>query len=138
MAEGQELVAGDRSPEARVRAILELVHDPAVEVYKRAIPGCLSPRACDVLRSRCRALLRHCWGLLEAAYGVSSTQVFYSVHRVGDPLNCLTLTPDAHTASCIARWWAGPAVEVSAVLQDPERYVGMGVALHWTRPAWLR
>lgn len=125
---------------ARTRAALELVHDPEVQLFKGVVPRALGAAAQAELRRRCAALLKHCWGLLESAYGIRLGAEFFSVHRPGDPLNCLALAPEAGQAEQVAAWWAGPGVmvtRVSAADPAPEAWVAMGVALHWVRPAWL-
>lgn len=124
----------------RVRSALELVADPAVELYKHARPEAMGAAAASELRRRYLALLRHCWDLLRRAYGVRRGG-FYAVHHVGDPLNCLVLTPRGDQAELVARWWAGSrpvtVTAVSSAAPCPEAWVAMGVALHWERPAWL-
>lgn len=125
---------------ARVAAALELVHDPAVDLLKRADPAALSPAAAAELRRRHAAILRHVWDLLHVNYGIALGKDFYCVHRPGDRLNCLVLTPDRAAALRVQQWWAGPPVvvsEVTAVEAVPEAWVAMGVALHWSPPAWL-
>lgn len=106
--------------QARVRAALELVPEQA--------PG-------D--EEGCRSLLAHVWHLLHAAYGISLERDFYSVHKADDLLNCLLLTPSEADARAVARWWTGYPVTVSTVSAAdtvPERWVAMGVALHWVPP----
>lgn len=108
----------------RVRSALELVHSPAAE-------------ACRVDPTRCRGLLRHVWAILQEAYGIVQGRDFYAVHRTGDPRNCLLLTRDEVQATRVRDLWAGPPVEVSvitAVDPLPERYVALGLALHWREP----
>lgn len=128
---------------ARAGAALELVHDPAVALYKNVRPAALtSPAARAELRRRLRALLKHCWELLGAGYGIAHGMEFFSVHRPGDPRNCLALTPDAEQARLLAQWWwSGPGgVEVScvsAVDALPEAWVALPLALQWARPPWL-
>lgn len=117
---------------ARVAWALELVADPAAEALKRG----RAPLDREVYRDA----IRHVWALLKEAYGIELGADFFSVHRENDPLNCLALTPSAAEAADVARWWAGPPVSVTpvcAVERAPERWVAMGVALHWRRPAWL-
>lgn len=129
----------------RVRAALELVHAPEVVPFKAPWSDRLPAPVLARLRRADEALLRHIWSLLEDAYGVEADGhepgLFYSVHRAGDPRNCLVLTPDAATADRIAELWAGMwDVEVSEVCPEhptPEAYVALAVALHWTPPAWL-
>lgn len=111
----------------RTRVALELVADPVL----RAVVD-------DPLDSE--RLLHHAWGLVKSAYGVSLGRDFYSVHRVDDPRNCVWLTTKAEEADNIARWWPGYQVTVTpvtAVDRWPERWIAMGVALHWRRPEWL-
>ena len=125
---------------ARVLAALELVHDPRVQHLKRADPAALSPAAAAELHRQHAAMLRHVWDSLGQAYGIALGKDFCSVHRPGDRLNCLMLTPDKAAALRVQRWWAGPPVavsEVTAVDEVPEAWVAMGVALHWSPPAWL-
>ena len=134
-------MAGDAGAVARARAALELVADAAVEPYKHAEEAALGADARRALRAGCAALLRHCWGLVRAAYGVCPRAGFHAVHLAGDPRNCVALTPDPERAAAVAAWWAGPAaVQVTAVPPGAawaERHVALGVALHWARPAWL-
>jgi len=133
-------MAGDATGAARARAALELVPDPRLDLYKRVREDLLGPAAREELDRRCAALLRHCWGLVTAAYGVRPGRPFYAVHRAGDRLNCLLLTERLEEARAVARWWAGPAVEVTPVPADdgcPEACIALAVALHWKPPAWL-
>lgn len=127
--------------QARLKAALELVHDPKVELFKRVVPSALSSAASvDVLRQRCVAMIRHVWSLIYQAYGIRLGKDFYALHRPGDVLNCLTLTPDLTAAERILHWWAGPPMvisTVSSVEQMPERWIAMGLALHWKSPSWL-
>lgn len=125
---------------SRTRLALELVHDPAAELYKNTSPHRLGAPAQAELRRRCQALLQHCWALLERAYGIKFGYDFYSVHRHGDPLNCLALTTDVQEAAVLAEWWPGGATiaHVSGVDAQPEAWVALGLALHWCRPEWLR
>lgn len=123
--------------QARARAALELVADPAVLVHKDARPECQGDAA---LRQQCHALVAWCWALVEAAYGVRPGAEFWSVHRPGDPRNCLTLAASQAEAEGVLAWWAGPAMQVTWVSSAdplPERYVALAVALHWRRPPWL-
>jgi hypothetical protein len=128
--------------QARVRAALELVHDPRVAIFKGLVPEALArPASVDVFRQRCHAMIRHVWALVDAPYGVRLGRDFYAVHRAGDPLNCLALTEDPAQAEGVARCWPGPPVEVSVVSsvdRVPERWIAMGVALHWSAPDWLQ
>lgn len=123
---------------SRVRRALELVHDPAVEVLKRAAPTGAVARS--ELQRRCAALLRHVWRLVRRAYHLAPDGAVWAVHRPGDRRNCIALAHGHTSASMIAAWWAGPAVTVTRVdPQDPdaEEFIAMAVALHWTRPPWL-
>lgn len=132
---------GSSALQARTRLALELVADPAVDLFKRACLDALGPQATSELRRRSLAMLRHCWGLVQRAYGIRHGHEFYSVHRCGDRLNCLDLTCDEERARGVAQWWAGPPVDVtwvSGVDLFPESWISMGVALHWTRPDWLK
>lgn len=116
---------------ARVAWALELVADPAAAPLRGAAL---------LDRELYRDAIRHVWAILQEAYGVQLGADFFSVHREGDPRNCLLLTPSAAEAEAVARWWAGPPARVAAVTgveRCPERWVAMGVALHWRRPAWL-
>lgn len=135
--------------QARVRSALELVHDPAVDVYKNARAAPLGTIARHELHRRCTALLRHCWRLVGDAYGPFGGEDpcgegprdgFYSVHRPGDPRNCLALAAHEAQARQVVQWWPGPAMVVSHVPADaeaPEAWIAMAVAMLWRRPAWL-
>lgn len=117
---------------ARVGWALELVADPAA----RALVAPAAPLDRGVYRDA----IHHVWALLKEAYGVELGADFFSVHRRDDPRNCLALTRSAAEAARVARWWPGPPVCVTPVCgvdRQPERWVAMGVALHWRRPAWL-
>lgn len=106
--------------QARARAALELVPGEAPDD-----------------EAGCRSVLAHAWHLLHAAYGISLEKDFYSVHKAGDVLNCLLLTTSEADARAVAGWWTGYPVTVSTVSAAeavPERWVAMGVALHWVPP----
>lgn len=112
----------------RVRSALELVHDPKAATLFEGDKD---------ERRRLHAVLRHVWAILKETYGIVLGRDFYAVHRVGDPLNCLLLTRDEGQAARVKDLWAGPPVEVSAVTgvdPVPERFVAMGLALHWRAP----
>ena len=126
---------------ARVRAALELVHDPAARPY-RDEPAALEVRlGPEEVRRRLVALIGHVWALVRAAYGITLGHDFYAVHLEGDRLNCVALTPDAAAAESIRTWWPGTSPlavsPVTAVERVPEAWIGMGVALHWRAPDWM-
>ena len=125
----------------RVRAALELVHDPAAQAYKTAPAADVPPLGPEDLKRRYIGIINHVWALLKTAYGIRLGQDFYAVHLEGDRLNCVALTPDADAAESIRRWWPGTAPlavsAVTAVERVPEAWVAMGVALHWKAPAWM-
>lgn len=126
--------------QARTRLALELVADPAVDLFKRVCLDRLDARADAELRRRSLAMLRHCWSVVYRAYGIRHGREFYAVHRSGDRLNCLELTCDEERARGVAQWWAGPPVDVSwvsSVEVMPEAWIALGVALHWSPPEWL-
>jgi hypothetical protein len=121
---------------ARLRAALELVHDPCVARFKGPVHEPPSAR----MRESCLGLIRHVWGLVHEAYGVKAGHDFFAVHRPGDYLNCLALTCSEEAAQRIVQWWPGQAVVVSVVTSAelvPERYIPLAVALHWSAPPWL-
>lgn len=110
-----------RHARERVRLALELVADPTVDM--------------DTVDAD--DMLRHIWRIAHRVYGISLGNDFYSVHRVGDPRNCVWLTTRLDQAQDIARWWPGYSVTVtavSAVDRYPERWLAMGLALHWEPP----
>lgn len=120
----------------KARAALELVHDPAVHALKFARPS--TAAAAAELRRRCRAVLRHAWKLVADAYRVSPANA-WAVHLPGTPLNCVALVPTREAAEEVSAWWPGHPLQVSHVPSSPvpEQHIAMGVALHWTPPAWL-
>lgn len=117
----------------RARAALELVHDPAVEAIKNADLGHLGPGGAEGLRQQCVRLLKHCWDLVEKAHGVRAGTEFFAVHRPGDRLNCLTLTPSEAEAGAIQRLWTRDVVVTCVTPVDvfPERWIALAVALQW-------
>lgn len=129
---------------ARVRAALELVHDPAAQPYKAeyeepgALAAALGP---EELQRRYVAIIGHVWALLRVAYGIKQGQDFHAVHLEGDRLNCVALTRDVAAAESIRTWWPGTSPlavsTVTAVERVPEAWIAMGVALHWTAPDWM-
>lgn len=124
----------------RVQAALELVHAPETRLLREVSRAGLTAAARDRLWRLDRALLRHAWALLRAAYRLAPGRAFFSVHRAGDPRNCLWLTPDQGHAAEVAGLWAGPPVEVTRVDAGdllPERHVALALALHWRSPPWL-
>lgn len=124
----------------RVRAALELVHAPETRLFREVVGEDLSPGAREHLWRLDCAMLRHAWLILERVYGVRHGQAFFSVHRAGDPRNCLLLTADADHAARVASLWAGSPAEVAEVQagdEVQERYVSLALALHWHSPTWL-
>ena len=123
--------ASDAEVRRRVLAALELVHDPGAELVK-VDPARLGPPARAELRRRQDAALRRAWAVVADAYGVDGRRPFYSVHRAGDPRNCLMLCAREDEAARIAAAWPGPRVQVSrAEPGDGERFIALAVALHW-------
>lgn len=123
----------------RLRLALELVHDPRVAMFKHSRSTALAGSR-EAVRAMCLSMIRHVWSLVQPAYGVRLGKDFYSVHRPGDPRNCLALTGSLDQAERMVTWWAGPPMVISTVTSMetlPERWIAMAVALHWSPPAWL-
>jgi hypothetical protein len=145
----------------RFRAIAELLADPALAVYKNAVPGAISPAARGVLRRHCRALLDHCWAGVEAYYGVRRGQPFCVVYQ-GTRLSLVMLTTDAERAVAAAANWHGASddkpsiavvqgdsatvfelngkmelVRLSRALGLEETWVALPAALAYTKPVWV-
>lgn len=130
----------------QARAVLELVHDPRVHAIKFARPS--SAEAAAELERRCEAVVRHAWALVVEAYGLNPDEGAWAVHPRDDALNCLALAPTRRDAEDIRAWWPGgnaaalditrvPPPDSSNASDSHARCLAMGVALHWTPPAWL-
>ena len=147
---------------SRFRAIAELLADPALAMYKNAVPEAISPAARGVLRRHCRALLHHCWAGVEQYYGVTRGKPFCVVYQ-GTRLALVMMTTDAERAvSAAANWHGGAAADkpcIAVVLGDSatvfelnakmeltrqshvvgleENWVALPAALAYTAPPWL-
>ena len=139
---------------ARFRACAALVPDPALDVYKNALPECLSDPARDVLRERCGRLLHHAWRLVEESTGIRRDTVFFAafkrdlfnVHMVTSDINAVTMASMADptlsivvvdpTCDCAAR-----VIGTGSIVETPptyaEYFLRNACALAWKRPSWL-
>lgn len=143
---------------SRFRAVAELLADPALTVYKNALPAAVSPAARGVLRRHCRALLEHCWQGVEEYYGVRRGRPFCVVYQ-GTRLSLLMMTTDAERAVKAAANWHGTRPSIAVVMGDTatvfelnekmelvrqsrvvgleENWVALPAALAYTKPGWM-
>jgi hypothetical protein len=141
---------------ARFRACSPLVPDPALDVYKNALPEFLSEIAREVLRDRCRRLLDHMWKLVEDSTGIRRHKVFFAAFRK-DLFNVCLVTSDVETVSkasisdptlsivvidptcdCVATVVVGTSADPHfASPTYAEYFLRNACALAWKRPRWL-
>lgn len=142
----------------RFRSMAELLSDPQLAAYKHACCAALSSAAQGVLFRHCRALLDHCWGLVERECGIKRSQPFCVVYA-GSRYCSVAVTPDVDKAVCIATslWGQSPSVAIvtgdtatvfrvgdnkelaqtSTVAGHAEGWLAMKLATVYARPAWL-
>ena len=145
-------MATDSECVRRFRRAAELLSDPVLDKYKRALPSLLSPQARGVLERHCGALLQHIWTAVSERHGIHRDARFWVVF--GDLYNVRVLTCDE--ASAWARVGAddmvacvdaqrttvmrpGERFEDGEVIDDtvPEVWIAMAAAETYRRPAWL-
>lgn len=102
---------------ARFRELGQLLFHPELRPYRHASAATLSLVAYDALRGRCRALLRHCWALLEETYGIVRGRPFVVVYHT-NKFCILTVTPDVGAAVRVAAAWKGPTAYVAMIDRD--------------------
>lgn len=141
----------------RFRMAAELVAAPELKPYKDSIPTLLGPAALDALRRVSDALVRHVWGLVEAAYHVSNRQPFCVAYHT-NKMCTLAITPDAQVAldAAMALW---PYKRTVVAVVDPvrdvathfdvstgsttmasepaESFIALAAALTYRAPPWL-
>lgn len=140
---------------ARFRACAALVPDPALDVYKNALPEFLSEPARRVLRERCGRLLDHAWKLVEESTGIRRDKVFFAAFR-GNLFNVHLVTSDVEIASrasvtdptlsivvvdptcdCAARVVGEGVIDPLGTPTYAEYFLRNACALAWKRPSWL-